>query len=299
MKVSEILKDADGTRFSIEVYPPKAVESIDAPPFRQHLSDIFETVEHLKRFDPAFVSVTYNATGETRATSIPVAAIIKQRYRIESVAHLTCIATSREELGKTLDVLDYFRIDNILALRGDVPENYTPMEDEMIHADELVSEIRKHRHDFDIGVAGYPEGHQECLLPNGERDLEKDMSYFVNKVDKGASFAISQVFYTNEQFFEFVNKTKRSGMDIPILPGIMPITDTITLRIIRDLCGASIPSSLEQKLKENREDADEIRAIGVDHAIRQCKGLMDRVPCIHFYTMDKWEATDHIIDSLM
>lgn len=299
MKVSDILTVTDGTRFSIEVYPPKVVESIDAPPFRQHLSDIFETVEHLKRFDPAFVSVTYNATGETRATSIPVAAIIKQRYRIESVAHLTCIATSREDLGKTLDVLDYFRIDNILALRGDVPENYTPMEGEMLHADELVSEIRNHRHDFCIGVAGYPEGHQECLLPSGKRDLEKDTGYFMNKVDKGASFAISQVFYTNEQFFDFVYNTRKSGIDIPILPGIMPITDTITLKIIRDLCGASIPSVLAQKLKNNREDGEEIRAIGVDHAIRQCKGLMDRVPCIHFYTMDKWEATEQIIGSLI
>ena len=299
MHVSDILTDNDETRFSLEVYPPKGSGSPGSPSLQKHLSAIFDTVENLRRFDPAFISVTYNPEGKTRTTSIPIAAIIKQRFDVEAVAHLTCIAMAREELGRTLDVLEYFHIENILALRGDRPEGFRSFPGNLEHASDLVHEIVKHTHDFCIGVAGYPEGHQECISELGERDLERDLTNFTNKVETGASFSISQLFLENSTYLDFVKRSREKGIGIPILPGIMPITDLETIEIIQGLCGATIPSSLARRLLENRDDLREIREIGIDHAIRQCKGLMDRVPCIHFYTMDKWEPTERIIRSLI
>jgi len=224
--------------------------------------------------------------------------MIKQRYGIESVAHLTCIATPREELARTLDVLDYFEIDNILALRGDRPEGFQPGPHHLRHASELVEEIMGHTHDFCIGVAGYPEGHPECVTPEGERDLERDLLNFRYKVEKGASFAITQLFLDNKVYFDFVERAALAGVEIPIIPGIMSVVDYNTLNIVKGLTGASIPSSLERKIEAHRDEPEEIMEIGIEHAIKQCSGLMDRVPCIHFYTMDMWRPVERIIQAL-
>ena len=298
MKVCDILKQAEETRFSLEVYPPKGTGSPTEPSIQQHLSRIFDTVEHLQIYQPAFVSVTYNPAGKTRATSIPIAAMIKQRYGIESVAHLTCIATPREELARTLDVIDYFEIDNILALRGDRPEGFQPGPDHLRHASGLVEEIRKHSHDFCIGVAGYPEGHPECVTPEGKRDIERDLLNFRNKVEKGASFAITQLFLDNRVYFDFVERARKVGVNIPIIPGIMTVVDYNTLGIVKGLTGASVPPLLKRKIEEHRDEPEEIMEIGIEHAIGQCKGLIDRVPCIHFYTMDMWRPVERIIQAL-
>jgi len=298
MYVSDILEQTDETRFSIEVYPPKTTGSSDDPSLQKHLSAIFDTVENLLKFDPAFISVTYNPEGKTRATSIPIAAIIKQRFGLESVAHLTCISMRADDLLRTLDVLEYFEIDNILALRGDKPPGYAPHPGALDHASDLVSGIINHDHGFCIGVAGYPEGHPECLNGDGERDLAYDLKYFRNKVMKGAHFSISQLFMENDLYFDFIRRARDQDINIPMLPGIMPITDHLTLGIVRGLCGASGPASLEQRVENNRDDPEEVMEIGIDQAVRQCKGLMDRVPCIHFYTMDKWQPTERIINEL-
>lgn len=300
MFVSDILSSSDGTRFSLEVYPPKVVAgSPDDPSIQQHLSAIFDTVEHLLQYDPAFVSVTYNPEGKTRATSIPIAAIIKQRFKVESVAHLTCIATPRSEIAQTLDVLRYFNIENVLALRGDRPETADASCDGLDFASDLVKEITAHDHEFCIGVAGYPEGHPECLTNDSERDISRDLENFRSKIDQGATFAISQLFLENDPYFEFLFRAKKAGIDIPILPGIMAMTDLETIGIITGLCGASVPEHLRRKYESAKEDPSEMLEIGIDNAIQQCKGLMDKVPCIHFYTMDKWEPTQRIIESLL
>lgn len=299
MKVSDILAGSDGTRFSLEVYPPKVVQSAGGPPIQQQLSDIFETIEHLARFDPAFVSVTYNPEGKTKATSIPLAAIIKQRFKLETVAHLTCIATAKDDLSKTLDVLNYFDIDNILALRGDRPKDLEPPADRMEHACDIVSEIVRHRYDFCIGVAGYPEGHPECRGPSGARDLDTDLRNFKNKVDNGAGFAITQLFLDNGAFFDFHDRARKAGVTIPILPGIMPVINYDIIKIVEGLCGANIPSSMKRRLEDNRDDPKEIAEVGIEHAIGQCRGLMDKVPCIHFYTMDLWRPIERIMEGLV
>lgn len=298
MKVNEILEMSERTRFSLEVYPPKVVASGGGPPIQQQLSDIFETIEHLMRYDPAFVSVTYNPEGKTKATSIPLAAIIKQRFKVETVAHLTCIATARTDLAKTLDVLHYFDIENILALRGDRPKDFHPPEDKMEYACDIVSEIVEHEHDFCIGVAGYPEGHPECVGLYGDRDKAEDLKNFKNKVDKGAGFSITQLFLDNDAFFDFADRAKRTGMTIPVLPGIMPVINYDVVKIVEGLCGASIPQAMKKRLDDNKDDPKEIMEIGIEHSIQQCKGLMGKVPCIHFYTMDVWKPIERIIEGL-
>lgn len=296
MKISVILKETKETRFSLEVFPPKTGVS-ERIPIQRHLSNIFETVEHLIKYNPIFVSVTYNPEGKTKTTSIPLAAIIKQKYNVEAVAHLTCISTPREELSKTLDVIDYFDIENILALRGDLPDSSLPR-GELRHASDLVEEITKHEKGFCIGVACYPEGHPECVTEEGERDLEKDLLHFKAKVDKGADFAITQLFFDNNVFFSFVKKARDIGVKVPIIPGIMPIRSYNMVNIVKRLGNISMPYSLIKKLEDNRDNKAEIMEIGVEQAIKQCRGLMNKVPCIHFYTMDRWMSVDRILKEL-
>ncbi|HEC94531.1 MAG TPA: 5,10-methylenetetrahydrofolate reductase [Thermoplasmatales archaeon] len=296
MKISDVLSETEETRFSLEVFPPKTGVS-EKIPIQRHLSNIFDTVEHLLRYNPVFVSVTYNPEGKTKTTSIPLAAIIKQKYKVEAVAHLTCISTPREEVSKTLDVIDYFDIENILALRGDLPSDSKEVKG-LKHASDLVKEIKKHKKGFCIGVACYPEGHPECVTEEGEKDLEKDLLHFKAKVDEGADFAITQLFFDNNVFFKFVEKARKKGVKIPIIPGIMPIRSYNTLNIVKRLGNITMPSSLVKKLENNREDKNEIIEIGVEYAVEQCRWLMDKVPCIHFYTMDRWVSVDRILKEL-
>ena len=297
MKVSDMLNGSEKTRFSLEVYPPK-VAAEESTPIQFQLSKIFETVERLLKYTPAFVSVTYNPEGKTKETSILLAAIIKQRFKVETVAHLTCIATSREYLSKTLDIIDYFDIKNILALRGDIPKDFTPSNNELIYASNLVEEIVRHKGNTGIGVACYPEGHVECLNQDGERDLDRDLLNFKLKVEKGADFAITQLFFENRLYFDFVEKARKIGIDVPIIPGIFPIFNYRNIQVITQLSGASMPKSLKRKIEKSREDPLEIKSIGIDYAVKQCKELIDDVPCIHFYTMDKWESVEAIIKAL-
>jgi len=318
MDVLTLLKESGATRFSLETYPPKTKRAKGEPGFQEHISKIFETIERLMPYRPLFVSVTYNPEGMTKATSIPIASIIKQRFDIEALAHLTCIGTPKEQIGRTLDVLEYFGIENILALRGDPPKPVPAPEPGsgalsgmgcaplvadkggpgMRHSSELVELISGSGHRFCIGVAAYPEGHPECVREDGERDLARDMLNFKRKVDMGARFAISQLFLDNDKYFGFVHRAREEGIDIPILPGIMPLINYRNLRIVRNLCGVAVPHTLLKKLEENKDDPAEIMEIGIEHAVHQCKGLMDKVPCIHFYAMNMAEPTERILKAL-
>jgi methylenetetrahydrofolate reductase (NADPH) len=301
MRVRDILDSSEGTRFSLEVYPPKAASSPTGTNIQQEISDIFDTVEHLRKYDPAFVSVTYNPEGKTRATSIPIAAIIKQRFKVEAVAHLTCINTQKKDLAKTLDVIRYFDIENVMALRGDPPKGYAPRKDCLMHADELVAEIKAHS-GFCIGVASYPDVHPECTIEGGDgggrRDAKRDMENFKRKVGNGADFSVTQLFYDNKAYFDFVDRARKEGIEIPIIPGIMPVINKNIIGIVKGLCGVGVPPAFEKKLLSHEDDPKEVAAIGAEHAIAQCKGLMDKVPDIHFYTMDQWRHVERIIEGL-
>ena len=298
MDVVTLLQESKTTRFSLETYPPKTQKEKCGPSVQEHLSRIFDTVEHLLPYRPLFVSVTYNPEGKTKATSIPIASIIKQRFGIEALAHLTSIGIPRDEVPRTLDVLDYFGIQNVLALRGDLPRGLEAESGSMCHAADMVSVIKKHRKDFCVGVACYPEGHPECRNERGERDLARDMAFFKAKVDRGAGFAISQLFLDNSRFLGFVQRARQSGIGIPIIPGIMPIVNYRNLKIVRDLCGVAVPQGLLQRLENGKDDSGEVMEVGIEHAILQCKGLMDKAPCIHFYAMNMWEPAERIMKAL-
>jgi len=296
-RLDRILRSEEGTRFSLEVFPPKAREDAGIN-IQERIARIFDTVEVLKVHDPLFVSVTYNTAHLTKATSIPVAAMIKERWGIETVAHLTCINTPLQEVERTFTVLQYFNIDTILALRGDRTPQCGTLPECMDHASDMVAEIRNRGVDLSVGVACYPEGHPESVDANGSRDLEVDLRHFQEKVRAGADFAISQLFLDNGAFLGMVEKVRMRGIDIPIVPGIMPITGRSNLKMVRNLTGAYVPTELEMRII-GATDAQEMFEAGIEHAVKQCKGLMDRVPCIHFYTMDSWEATDRIIRELI
>jgi methylenetetrahydrofolate reductase (NADPH) len=298
MDVAALLCASKETRFSVETYPPKTTSGRGEPSMQEHISKIFDTVEHLLPYKPLFVSVTFNPEGKTKATSIPIASIIRQRFGIEALAHLTSIGIPRDELPRTLDVLDYFGITNVLALRGDLPPGFERDPGAMCHASDMVAVIKKHRRDFCVGVACYPEGHPESSDGKGGRDLAADMAHFKSKVDRGASFAISQLFLDNSRFFSFVDRARAQGIAIPIVPGIMPVVNYKNLRMVRNLCGVAVPYELQKRLDESKDDPTEVMEIGIEHAIAQCRSLMDRVPCIHFYAMNMWEPTERIIKGL-
>ena len=298
MRIEEILKEDGQTRFSLEVFPPKT-RSRGGITLQQRLSHIFDTIEILSRYDPVFVSVTYNTDNLTKATSIPVAAIIKERFKIETIAHLTCINTLVNEVERTLDVLEYFNIRSILALRGDRQSEQSGQKNELLYASELVGRIKASRKDMSVGVASYPEGHPECVDERGARDLERDLDHLEKKIGEGADFTITQLFLDNSVFLRMKKRLEGSGVEIPIIPGIMPMISKGNLNVVRNLTGAGIPEGLSRRFEDSWEDPKEVFEIGIDHAVKQCKGLMDRVPCIHFYTMDAWEATDRIIKELI
>jgi len=302
VKISTLLEGIDETSFSLEVYPPKIMPINTSPSIQNQISSIFETIEQLISYKPLFVSVTYNPIGKTKLTSIPIAAIIKQRFNVEVVAHLTGISTPKEEIHRILDLIDYFDINNVLALRGDLPKDIKSNNNsffEMQYASELVEEIKQHKYlDMGIGVACYPEGHLECKNEYGKRDFNKDLYHLKMKVEKGVDFAITQLFYDNKYFYSFIENASKIGVTIPIIPGIMPILNYKNLQMMTQLSGAKIPNFLKQKLENNKDDPEEIKAIGIEHAINQCKGLIGKVPCIHFYTMDKWESIQYILEEL-
>lgn len=313
MDIVTILERSNGPRFSLEVYPPKTVRTPGALSVQEHISRVFDTVERLLKYRPAFVSVTYNPEGQTRSTSIPVASIIRQRFGVEAVAHLTSFGTPMSELPRTLEVMDYFGVHNVLAIRGDRPGARAGgpppsctgrtgpggSDPAVPRAAELVASIKKHRSDFCVGVACYPEGHPECLDASGRRDLERDMGHFAAKVASGASFAITQLFLDNGLFFSFVERARRRGVAVPIIPGIMPVASLQSLKIVRGLCGAEVPPPLLRRLESAGGNPDEVRERGIEHAIDQCRGLVDRVPCIHFYAMNQWEPIERIIRELI
>jgi methylenetetrahydrofolate reductase (NADPH) len=285
MKISEILKQGQHT-FSFEFFPPKTDEGFDL---------LFQTIENLKSWNPGYVSVTYGAGGSTRTKTLDLVARIKHQIGLEGMAHLTCVGHTADEIRVILDRLKEDGIENILALRGDPPngeESFVKTKNGFGFGNELVSFIRKH-YSFCLGVAGYPEGHVES--PN----LKVDLVNLKRKVDAGADFIVTQLFFDNKYFFEFCERARASGIHVPIIPGIMPIINTKQTQRFTKMCGASIPQALLERLEQNQEDAAAVRQIGVEHATTQCAELLKHgVPGIHFYTLNQSKATLAILENL-
>ncbi len=285
MKIGEMFQRGTPL-YSFEFFPPKT----DAGE-----KNLYRTIEKLAPLAPDFVSVTYGAGGTTRTKTIEWVSTIKQKIGIETMAHLTCVGASRAELAEVLDQLRDAGIENVIALRGDPPkgeEHFVPHPDGFAHASELVAFIRG-RYDFCIAGACYPEGHVECP------DKERDLRYFKEKVDQGLDFAITQLFYDNRDYFSFVERARKIGITIPIVAGIMPITNVGQIKRFTKVCGATIPKRLLCELDEAADDPQAVIEIGVRHAIGQCRELLEGgVPGIHFYTLNKSPATRLIFEVL-
>jgi methylenetetrahydrofolate reductase (NADPH) len=285
MKISQILNQGQET-FSFEFFPPKTDEGF---------TQLYQTIENLKSWNPGYVSVTYGAGGSTRSKTIDLVGRIKGQIGLEGMAHLTCVGHTTDEIRGILDVLEEKGIENILALRGDPPqgeEKFVKTENGFEYGNELVAFIRKN-YSFCLGIAGYPEGHVECS------DRGRDLDNLKRKVDAGADFIVTQLFFDNRVFIDFTEKVRAIGIQIPIIPGIMPIINAKQTKRFTKMCGASIPSDLLAQLEKNQEDSVAIGKIGVEHATRQCDELLKMgVPGIHFYTLNKSKATLNILENL-
>jgi len=283
MRVSDLLRSPEPT-FSFEFFPPKTDVG---------LARLYGTIEHLSELNPSFVSVTYGAGGSTRHRTVEIASHIKNSIGIEAVAHLTCRGHTRDEIGSTLDALATNQVDNVLALRGDPPKD-VPDEgfSDFRYADELVTFIREGR-PMCIGAACYPEGHTE------NPDLDDDLERLVQKVRAGCDFLITQLFFDNEKYFRFVDRLRAAGIDVPVLPGIMPVTNVAQLKRFTTMCGASVPDQLMERLEKYSDDEQAVLALGIEWAIGQCRQLLaGGAPGIHFYTLNRSLSTRVVCVSL-
>ena len=282
MRICDLFK-LRKTLLSFEFFPPKNPES-------ENVLD--ETVSILRRFLPDFVSVTYGAGGSTRDKTLHWILSIREKYDLNVMMHLTCIASSKEDIREVTRILKRENIRNILALRGDPPEegsDYTVKKD-FKYALHLVDFLQK-TNSFSLGVAGYPEGHTE------EPSLEKDIEHLKMKVDAGADFIITQIFFDNDYFYDFMDRTESAGISVPIIPGIMPIVNIGQVQRFTSMCGATVPGPLVSKM-EAAEEADMIK-LGVDYASEQCLQLLEfGVPGLHFYTLNRNKATEMILDRI-
>jgi methylenetetrahydrofolate reductase (NADPH) len=272
--------------FSFEFFPPKTDEG---------LVNLRETLAVLSDDAPDFVSVTYGALGSTRDTTIDIVKWIKQDLGIEAMAHFTCVGATVDELRATLDEIEAAGVDNVLALRGDPPagqEEWVQTEGGLLYSTELIALLAEH-YGFAVGAAAFPEVHPQAESP------ESDIRFLKAKQDAGASFLITQLFYDNEFYFDFVDRARDAGITVPIIPGIMPVINLRNIRRIAELCKSEIPEPFERQLEAREDDPQALQDLGVAYATLQCVDLLARgAPGIHFYTLNRSPATRAILAAL-
>lgn len=287
MAILSLLKAPKPT-LSFEFFPPKDDAGAD---------DLLKTVDDLGKLDPAFVSVTYGAGGTTRGRTRSLVQRIMKEASVPTVPHLTCIGHSEGAMSEILDHYSKDQVSTILALRGDPPRNepnYDRSKDDFKFAADLVKFIKNHHHPIEIGVAGFPEGH-----PATQNRL-KEMEYFKAKVDEGADYICTQLFFDNHDFLDYRDRCTLEGIDLPIVAGIMPITTISGMKRMAELAeGSRFPATLLKALNTAGNDAKAIRQAGVQYAINQCQELIDEgVSGLHLYTLNKSNATLTIANSL-
>lgn len=271
---------------SFEFFPPKDQAGVDR---------LFATVAELAPFAPAYVSVTYGAGGSTRQLTVELVGRIQRDVGIEAMAHLTCVGAPQSELAAVLDQLQQAGVSNVIALRGDPPKGSTTFvthEGGFSNASQLAAFV-KQRGGFCIAGACYPEKHPEAV------SLDTDLAHLKRKVDAGAEFLITQLFFDNADYFAFVERARSVGIKVPIIAGIMPITNVSQIKRFTAMCGAGMPAALLQKLEPIAADAEAVHDVGVEYATAQCRELLGRgVPGIHFYTLNRSKATVEILRRL-
>jgi methylenetetrahydrofolate reductase (NADH) len=285
MRIAELLAQRRPV-FSFEFFPPKTDEG------QQTLE---RTLEVLRGDAPDYVSMTYGAGGATRSSTVELTRWIKQDLGIEAMAHLSCVGEPRERLVEILDQIQAAGVENVLALRGDPPRGqaeWRPHPGGLHYSVELIRLI-KERFDFCVGAACFPEIHPDAA------DRESDLGYARAKQDAGAGFLITQLFFDNDLYSEFVEDARAAGITVPIVPGIMPITNYGQIRRFTEMCGASIPSELERELNGRADDPEAVAELGVAYATLQCSDLLARgAPGIHFYTLNRSPSTRAILAAL-
>jgi len=286
MRIGDRLRAGEGPVFSFEFFPPKTDEGE---------RNLWAAIEALRPLDPAFVSVTYGAGGSTRERTLTTVSRIRSEHGLEAMAHFTCVGATVPELRATLDEMASAGLDNVLALRGDPPageEQWTKTEGGLEYSSELVALIRAD-YPFSIGAACFPETHIHATGP------EDDLRHLKEKVDAGVDFLVTQLFFDNARYFDFVARARAIGIDVPIVPGVLPITNLAQLTRITSMCGASIPAGLVRELDARAADAEAVVQLGVAYATLQCAELLAAgAPGIHFYTLNRSTATRAILSAL-
>ena len=288
MKIRDILK---GTRptISFEFFPPKD----DAA-----MANLLESLSHLRELGPSFTSCTYGAGGSTRARTLEVTLKIKEQFGLEAMAHFTCVGQTLKDIDAVLENFAHHGIENVLGLRGDrpvgLPEPPQGWFTDFKYAVELIRHIRERFGDtFSIGCAGYPEKHPEAP------SFEVDLQHLKAKVDAGADFIISQLYFDNRHFFRFVERAHAIGIHVPIIAGIMPVTNVAQIKRFTAMCGAVIPDEMLAGLNPIAESPEAVFEYGVDWSSRQCAELLAaKVDGLHFYTLNKSKATRRIVENL-
>jgi len=286
MKIKNIL-DQKKITLSCEVFPPKR---------EGNLENLYTTIKELGVISPDFISVTYGAGGSTRDKTIEIASRVKNDFGMEVLAHLTCVQSTRDDIAATLDALREENVENILALRGDPPEGtekFVRVAGGFGYANELVEFIKAHD-DFSIGVAGYPEGHIEAP------SIDVDLVNLKRKVDAGADFIITQLFFNNNDYYRFRDRALKLKIRVPIIPGIFPVLNyNQFIRIASPLYGAKIPSRLADKIEKLKDNPGEIEKYGIEYAINQMYNLLgNEVPGFHIYTMNRSDPVRKILGEL-
>ena len=286
MRIDEIIESSGEPVFSFEFFPPKTPEGEVT---------LRETLALLGDLSPSFVSVTYGAGGTTRARTVEITKWIKQELGIEAMAHLSCVGEPMERLREILDEIGEAGIENVLALRGDAPRGeaaWKPHPGGLKYSTELAALISED-YGYCIGAACFPEVHPEAT------DLASDLRFLKEKVAAGARFLVTQLFFDNELYFDFVREARAVGIDVPIVAGIMPITNVKQITTITGMCGATIPPGVMAELERRADDPDAVLQFGVAYAAQQCADLLRRgAPGIHFYTLNRSPATRAILSSL-
>ena len=284
MKIKDLLKIK--RTISCEFFPPRDAEGIP---------NVLRAIQRVKTYHPDFVSVTYGAGGSTRAFTEEITLRVKEEADLEVMAHLTCVGQTSDEIHGVLERLDQAGIENVIALRGDPPRGesgFVPVEGGFDHATDLIRHIRQH---FPFGVAGacYPEGHVESA------DMESDLDYVKRKVDEGAEFLVTQLFYDNRYFFDFMDRAAKAGIDVPVVAGVLPILSAAQIRRFTALCGAKIPEALDLQLDQFYDDDNAVRELGIEYATEQVRELWDSgVPGVHFYVLNRSYAVSKILSNL-
>ncbi len=282
MHIKELFKEKEVV-FSFEIFPPKPTSPIET---------VYDTLEGLQGLNPDYISITYGAGGSVNNNrTCELSSLVKNKYGIEALAHLTCIGSTKSEINEILENLNENGTENILALRGDVPEGNRSI-GEFNNSQELINHIKETK-EFGIAAACYPEGHIES------RDIDREIEILKLKENAGAEYLIAQLFFDNNYFYKFLNSVEKSSIEVPIQAGIMPVTNKKQIERIVSLCGANIPSKFIKIINRYEHDKDALRDAGIAYALEQIVDLVSTgVRGIHLYTMNNPYIAKRITNSI-